>query len=205
MQYYSWRDHNGNVQTANIDTDFFTPEDIVYSGSLDPKVVGSFMPRISWQRFDLSVMMAWYTGHVMRVDTEAYTSEGSMYGYNGLAEIEAIPSSYLNYWRTGDATRYPANGYPGGTNVIGYGQYMSTNVVSADFMKIRNIVLSYQFAESVCKKLRIDELRLRFQVNNLCTWARNKQGVDPEANNAIYGSRSLRIPRSYTFSLYFSF
>ena len=205
MQYFSWKDHNGNIQTANIDTDFFTPEDIVYCGSLDPKVVGSFIPRFSWQRFDLSVMLAWYTGHVMRANTEAYTSEGSMYGYNGLSEIEAVPSAYLNYWRTGDASLYVANGYAGGTNVIGYGQYMNANVVSADFMKIRNIVLSYQFSESICKKLRIEELRLRFQVNNLCTWARNNQNIDPEANNPYWGTKSLKVPRSYTFSLFFSF
>ena len=205
MQYYSWRDHEGNIQTANIDTDFFTPEDIVYCGSLDPKVMGSFMPRFSWQRFDLSVMLAWYTGHVMRVNTDAFTSEGSMYGYNGLSEIEAVPASYLNYWKSEDPSLFPANGYAGGTNVIGYGQYMNTNVVSADFMKIRNIVLSYQFSEAICRKLRLEELRLRFQVNNLCTWARNNQGIDPEANNAIMGTKSLKIPRSYTFSLYFSF
>ena len=205
MQYYSWRDHNGNVQTANIDTDFFTPDDVVYCGSLDPKVMGSFMPRVSWQRFDLSVMLAWYTGHVMRANTDWYTSEGSMYGYNGLAEIDAIPSAYLNYWRAEDPTLYPANGYAGGSNVIGYGQYMNTNVVSADFMKIRNIVLSYGFSESICKKLRLDELRLRFQINNVCTWARNGLGIDPEANNPISGTRSLKTPRSYTFSLYFSF
>lgn len=205
MQYYSWRDHNGNVQTANIDTDFFTPEDIVFCGSLDPKVMGSFMPRLSWRGFDLSVMLAWYTGHVMRANADTYTSEGSMYGYNGLSEIEAVPSSYLNYWKSEDPTLYPANGYAGGTNVIGYGSYMNANVVSADFMKIRNIVLSYQFADNICKKLHLEELRLRFQVNNLCTWARNGLGIDPEANNAITGIRSLRVPRSYTFSLYFSF
>lgn len=205
MQYYSWRDHNGNIQTANIDTDFFTPQDVVYCGSLDPKIMGSFMPRLSWQRFDLSVMLAWYTGHVMRANTDDYTSEGSVYGYNGLSEIEAVPSSYLNYWRTGDASLYPANGYAGGTNVVGYGLYMNTNVVSADFAKIRNIVLSYNFSESICRKLHLEELRLRFQVNNLCTWARNNAGIDPEANNPISGNKSLKMPRSYTFSLYFSF
>ncbi|MCH5226634.1 MAG: SusC/RagA family TonB-linked outer membrane protein [Muribaculaceae bacterium] len=205
MQYYSWRDHQGKVQTANIDTDFFTPEDIVYCGSLDPKVVGSFMPRFSWQRFELAVMLSWYTGHVMRANTDMYTSEGSVYGYTGLAELEAIPSSYLNYWRTGETTKYPANGYLGGTNVIGYGQYMNANVVPADFMKIRNVVLTYEFAPSICKKLRLEELQLRFQVNNLCTWARNNLGIDPEANNPIAGTKSLKVPRSYTFSLYFSF
>lgn len=205
MQYFSWRDHNGNIQTASIDTDIFTPADAVFSGSLDPKVMGSFTPRFSWQRFDLSVMMAWYTGHVMRANTDHYTSEGSMYGYNGLSAIEAVPSAYLDYWRTGDASRFPANGYAGNSFVTGDPLYMSTNVVSADFMKIRNIVLSYSFSPSVCRMLRLDCLRLRFQMNNVCTWARNSLGIDPEANDPRGGTKSLKMPRSYTFSIYLSF
>jgi len=205
MQYYSWRDHNGDIQTANIDTDIFSPQDVVYCGSLDPKVMGSVTPRFSWQRFDLSFMMAFYAGHVMRANVENYSSEGSMYGYDGLSEIDAVPSAYLDFWRTGDYSRFPANGYAGGSNVVGYGRYMDSNVVPADFLKLRNIVLSYQFAPSVCKTLNIDELRLRFQMNNVATWARNGLGIDPEANNPLSGSRSLKTPRSYTFSIYFSF
>lgn len=205
MQYFSWKDKNGEVHTSSIESDEFTPEDIVYSGSLDPKVMGSFTPQISWKRFSLSAMMAWYTGHVMRADTEAWTSDGSMYGYNSLAQIDAVPSAYLNYWRTGDASRYPANGYAGGSHVVGNPNYMNTNVVSADFFKMRNIVLSYQFAPSVCKALRLEDLRLRFQKNNVWTSARNDLGIDPEANNPLTGIRSLRVPRSYTFSLFFRF
>lgn len=205
MQYFSWKDKNGEVHTSSIESDEFTPEDIVYSGSLDPKVMGSFTPQISWKRFSLSAMMAWYTGHVMRADTEAWTSDGSMYGYNSLAQIDAVPSAYLNYWRTGDASRYPANGYAGGSHVVGNPNYMNTNVVSADFFKMRNIVLSYQFAPSVCKALRLEDLRLRFQMNNVWTSARNDLGIDPEANNPLTGIRSLRVPRSYTFSLFFRF
>ena len=204
MQYFSWRDHKGVVHTSSIESDEFTPADIVYSGSLDPKVMGSLTPEFSWQRFTLSAMMAWYTGHVMRADTENWTSEGSMYGYyNGLSGIDAVPSSYLDYWTTGDATKHVANGYAGGTHVTGNHAYMSSNVVSADFFKLRNIVLSYQFAPSVCRKLRLDDLRLRFQINNVCMAASNDKGIDPEANDAIGGIRSLRLPRSYTFSLFF--
>ncbi len=205
MQYFSWKDHQSNVQTANIDTDIFTPQDVVFSGSLDPKVMGSLTPTLSWQRFDLSMMMAWYTGHVMRANVDNFTSEGSSYGYDGLASLEAIPSAYLDYWRTGDASRFPANGYSGNSFVVGNPQYMSSNVVSADYMKIRDIVLSYSFAPSVCRALHLDTLRLRFQMNNVCTWARNDLGIDPEANNPIFGTKNLKMPRSYTFSIYFSF
>lgn len=204
MQYYSWRDSQGNIHTSDINTDDFTVDDIVYCGSLDPKWIISLSPTLRWQGFSLSTMLSFYGGHVMRADCNEWTSDGSMYGYGSLAEIDAVPSGYLNYWREG-GDRYPANGYLGGSHIVGSGTLGSQNVVPADFLKVRNIVLGYNFNENVCKALRMQNLRLRFQINNLCTWARNSKGIDPEANNAITGERSLKVPRSYTFSLLFSF
>lgn len=205
MQYFSWRDHNGEIHTSDIANEDFTVSDIVYSGALDPKVMGSLTPELTWKGFSLSAMMSFYAGHHMRVNTEEWTSDGSMYGYRNLSVVDAIPSSYLNYWRTGDDSRYVANGYLGGSHVIGNSSYMSANVVPADFVTLRNVVIGYSFSPSVCRKLRIDDLRLRFQVNDVCKWVRNKYGIDPEANNAIDGSKSLRTPRSYTMSLFIKF
>lgn len=179
-------------------------DDIVYSGSLDPKVIGSLTPIVRYYGFSLSAMLSYYGGHVMRVDCDNWTSDGSMYGYGSLASIDAVPSAYLNYWRYG-ADQYPANGYLGGSHVVGTGNLGSQTVAPADFMKVRNIVLGYSFNEKVCKTLRLSDLRLRFQLNNVATWVKNSQGVDPEANNAIAGARSIKTPRSYTFSLLFSF
>lgn len=204
MQYYSWRDANGNIHTSDINNEDFTVSDIVYSGSLDPKVIGSITPTIRYYGFSLSAMLSYYGGHVMRVDCDNWTSDGSMYGYGSLATVDAVPAAYLNYWRYG-ADKYPANGYLGGSHVVGSGNLGSQTVAPADFMKVRNIVIGYSFNKKVCSALRLDDLRLRFQLNNVATWVRNSYGVDPEANNAISGSRSLKTPRSYTFSLYFSF
>ncbi len=204
MQYYSWRDSQGNVRTSDINSEEFTVNDIVYSGSLDPKYIASFSPMIKWQGFTLSAMLSYYGGHVMRVDCNQWTSDGSVYGFGSLAELDAIPSSYLNYWREG-ADKYPANGYLGGSHVVGNGTLGSQTVVPADFMKFRNLVLGYNFDDKICKKIMMRDLRLRFQINDLCTWVRNSRGVDPEANNALSGERSLKTPRSYTFSILFSF
>jgi len=204
MQYYSWRDSKGEIHTSDINNEEFTVDDIVYSGSLDPKVIGSLTPIVRYYGFSLSAMLSYYGGHVMRVDCDNWTSDGSMYGYGSLASIDAVPSAYLNYWRYG-ADQYPANGYLGGSHVVGTGNLGSQTVAPADFMKVRNIVLGYSFNEKVCKTLRLSDLRLRFQLNNVATWVKNSQGVDPEANNAIAGARSIKTPRSYTFSLLFSF
>ena len=204
LQYFTWRDSKGNTHTTDISSEEFTVNDIVYSGSLDPKVMASFTPTVRWQGFSLSAMLSYYGGHVMRADTQDWTSDGSLYGYGSLAVVSAVPSSYLNYWKEG-GDKYPGNGVNGMSNVVGNADYGSQTVVPADFLKVRNIVLGYSFNDAVCKALRMQNLRLRFQINNLCYWARNDRGIDPEANDPMGGSRSLRTPRSYTFSINFSF
>ncbi|MDE6835904.1 MAG: hypothetical protein K2J03_02980, partial [Muribaculaceae bacterium] len=204
LQYFSWRDANGVVHISDITSEDFTVNDIVYSGSLDPKVMASFSPTVRWKGFSLSAMLTYYGGHVMRVDTQDWTSDGSQYGFGSLAVIDAVPSAYLNYWKEG-GEKYPGNGVDGMSNVVGDPNYASHNVAPADFLKVRNLVLGYSFNDNVCRALHMQNLRLRFQINNLCYWARNDRGIDPEANDPRGGTRSLRTPRSYTFSINFSF
>ena len=200
IQFFGWRDHNGNVHYTDTGTEEFLPADAVYSGSLDPKVSASLTPELTWNGFSLTAMFAYYGGHYMRARYTDWTSDGSQYGYNSLAVVDAVPAAYLRYWNE-TSDQLPANGYPGSTNVVGAPQYCSANVVPADYLKLRNIVLGYDFPKAVCRKLRTQALRLRLQLNNVCTWHRNDLGVDPEANNPVTGETLLPTPRSYTFSL----
>ena len=208
MQYMLWRDHEGNVQNSSVTNDTFTVDDILYSGSLDPKFVGTFTPEFTWKGFSLSGMFAYYGGHVMRVNTDDMTAEGSESGYGTTTMIRAVPSSYLNYWRTGDATTYFGNGYAS-DNIVGsadlYSRYANSNVVHADYLKLRNIVLGYTFPSNLTRGIGINEARLRVQMTNVATWARNGRGKDPEAVNAFDGSNRDKAPRQYTFSLYLNF
>lgn len=74
--------------------------------------------------------------------------------------------------------------------------------MAADYLKVRNVVLSYLFPSTLTRKIGINELRLRLQMNNVATWARNNLGLDPEAVNPVTGENLTRTPRSYTFSLF---
>lgn len=205
IQYFSWFDANGQAHTADITTDEFTPNDVVYSGSLDPTLSGSFTPQLTWKGFSLTAMLAYYGGHVMRARFEDWTSDGSQYGYYNMAEMDAVPASYLNFWRNPDSNQFPGNGYAGSTNVVGSGRYLDANVVPADYLKLRNVVLGYEFDHSLCQRLHLQSLRVRLQANNLWTWCRNSLDIDPEACNPTGGETSLRTPRSYAFSLSASF
>lgn len=112
VQAYGWYDSKGNVNSTDISTNVFTPDDVVYCGGRDPKYVGSFTPEITYKGFTLSAMLAYYGGHYMRARAEDWSHEGSYLGYSNL-EIGAAPTSYLNYWTAADQTGLVANGYPG--------------------------------------------------------------------------------------------
>lgn len=203
-QFVNWCDHAGEVHTSEISTDDFKIEDAVYSGSLDPKVMSSFTPEITYAGFSLSAMFSYYGGHVMRANVNEWNSNyGSIYGFNS----GNVPVSALKYWTSGDPTQYVANGYMGLSKVVGYQnvRYMDTNVVPADYLKLRNMVLGYSFPSNWCRKIGMNAIRLRIQMNNVATWARNKFDIDPEANSPLYGTPSNKTPRSYTMSLHVNF
>ncbi len=139
----------------------------------------------------------------MRVNADEWSSNyGSSFGYRS-----GVPASALNYWTSGSDTEYIANGYLGGSNVVGgmYAYYMDINVVPADYLKLRNIVLGYSFPKNWCRKIGMNSVRLRMQMNNVGTWTRNKFDIDPEANMPTSGNPSRKTPRSYTMSLHVNF
>lgn len=202
-QSYSWRGADGDIHTSDITSGEFKVENAVFCGGLDPKVTANFTPEITYRGFSLSAMFAYYGGHYMRACVNDWSTTGSACGYDQVDYN--IPAAYLNYWNVTDKTLYPANGYLGGVNITGNPQYMDTNVVPADYLKLRNIVLGYNFSRSICNTLGINQLRLRFQMNNVATWVRNKFDIDPEANDPVSGMDLNKTPRSYTMSLFVNF
>lgn len=207
LQFFTWRDAANQIHYTDISDAQFTPNDIVYSGGLDPETVVGFMPEITYKGFALSAMLACYGGHYMRVRTDDWSTEGTIYGYqySNFRNIDAVPAAYLNFWRTGDVSKYPANGALGGPKVIGNHTFMDANVQPADYVKLRNLVLTYAFPNSICRSMGIQNLSLRLQMNNVATFVRNKQNIDPEANNPITGTTLVRTPRSFTMGVNLTF
>jgi hypothetical protein len=189
------------VSTTPISSQEFTVDDIVFSGGLDPKVVATFQPEITWKGFSLSALFAFYGGHYMRAGMENYTHEGYYYGYpTQLNDVDAIPASYLDYWTSANKATTIANGYPS-ASTIGDFNYIDATVVHADYLKVRDIVLGYTFSKLICNRLGIQGLRLRLQMTNVATWVRNSLGIDPEACNPLTGYATNKTPKSYTMSL----
>lgn len=202
--FVGWYDRDGNVQTTSTSSSTFTMDDIIFSGTTTPKISGSLTPEIKWNGFTLSAMLAFYGGHYMRTDNDVWSNmTAGTAGYKGAFGNSAFSRDLLRYW-DGDAV--PANGWmstKNGSN-ISAGRIRNTAIEHADYMKFRNLVLTYNFDKKICNKIGINDLRLRVQMNNIATWARNGLGIDPEAYSLSNGLHSDKTPRSYTMSLMFN-
>lgn len=168
-----------------------SPEILEYSGQSEPKVIMGMDNSVSWNGFSVSLLMAYYGGHKMR----ALAEKESMSAYWNMA----LPSYYLNAWTPENPTNTPGIGQYG-TNSIAYETYSSNTAIHhADFLKIRNIVLGYEFPQEWVKHVGMNRLSLRFQIDNpKYLWVANSVHVDPE-------TLGLRNASSFIFGLNMSF
>lgn len=166
-----------------------SPDILEYSGQTDPKIILGMDNRFEWNGLSLSVMMAYYGGHVMRALPEEETF-GGLYTYTG-----PIASYFWNSWTPENKSEHPGYGQYGSTALGLEPRYGNNSIHKADFLKIRNIVLGYTFPREWFQGTSINRLALLFQVNNPCfIWRANKVKVDPE-------TLGVSLPASYVFTL----
>ena len=190
ITYGTWRDHNGEIHNTSLSSADFTIDDCVYLGTSTPVWTGGLIPEIRYQGFSLSAMMHFYGGHYMNTDPRVWN-----------AINDAVVTSALDFWNgvegavpNGYLTKY----YDSRTMTIGAADYR--NYSRADYLKLRSITLSYEFERKLIRRLGLSDLRLRFQVDNVATWARNGRSWDPEATRM--GGLPVKTPSTYTMSLF---
>jgi TonB-dependent starch-binding outer membrane protein SusC len=119
--------------------------------------------------------------------------------------------------------RYISEAEPGNGKVAraGYndiGAVSSWEIQSTDFLRIRNLSLSYTFPANISKKVWLDNLRAYISVENLYTW-KSYEGGNPQAvrngfDTQVFGDHrtlglnsvaTAPIPQTFIFGLNFSF
>lgn len=179
----------GNEGTTGHFVSGHSPEILEYSGQSDPKIIMGMDNRFEWNGFHLSIMMAYYGGHVMRALPEMETF-GGIYFYSG-----ALSSYFIDSWTPEKPTEHPGYGMYGSQGIGSECMYGNNSIHKADFLKIRNIVFGYTVPREWISGWGISRLALQFQVTNPCTiWKANKVNVDPE-------TLGIRMPANYVFTL----
>ena len=188
---------NGTVQTASgdkvsINKDFTTPgifqmTDLVAAGTTIPKYVGAMNNNVAYKNFALSFMFIYQGGHVMLKDS-----------YNGeyvASNVGYVNKDAENAWSaTNTNTIIPALNSGGPySNIL---RSSTKNVLPADFIRLRDIILTYTLNKDFTQSLKLNEFSINLRAGNLFLWTKNKEGIDPEAQGL--GTRYFPVSKNFT-------
>ncbi|RZK27285.1 MAG: SusC/RagA family TonB-linked outer membrane protein [Flavobacterium sp.] len=202
-------DRNGNrkiltmIGTNIIDV---TREDLIDNGTITPRHVIGFNNQLTLGAFDLSFLFMYYGGHVMRVEQPNPNNVNST--------IVTLAGS-SNYWRNpGDEanTRVPgyapatasAPGYYQVTALYGY-QYASEFVRKADFIRLRDVVVTYRAKAKFLQDMGLKNTQFRFQAQNPFRYTFSGNDIDPDAIDRQSGIRRLETQPFYSLTLFTNF
>jgi TonB-linked outer membrane protein, SusC/RagA family len=193
---------SGNIVTSNI---YFQSRDIshlIYEGSTDPTITGSFGNTFAYKNFKLNVFATYSFGNKIRLDQAFFSS---------YSDLDAMPKEFKNRWTLpGDEKKtdipviadrrlrqqdsslsYAYNAYNRST----------ARVAKGDFIRLKEVSLLYDFPKSWLKPLGLTNLSLKLQATNLLLLYADKKlnGQDPEFYNT--GGVAVPMPRQFTFTV----
>lgn len=143
--------------------------DLVYAGTLRPKYAFSLTNSFRYQHFDLSFMVIAKLGHVLR--TDAFT--GSNYINRNVAQRWRKPGDEAT-------TIYPQ--LTSWNMDMFYLPYAENFVQSANYLKLRDVTLSYGIDRQVLRRIGFSSAKIYLQSRNLVTIVANRDGRDPETS-----------------------
>lgn len=173
-------DTNGN------ETYTYNPDDAVpVKGSFDPPYKGGATLNVQYKNLELLTLFTFIKG-MYRLNTAEFfrtSADANHRVYNQSVDM-------LNIWqKPGDVTDHPAAHFP---------RYITDRELqSADYIKLRNIVLSYKIPIGSYLKNHIQGMKVFAQGQNLFTWTSFK-AFDPEDDNNWY-QYEYPLPRTITF------
>lgn len=202
---YQGLDHEGKPQirlaNKSITTayDAVKPEDVIYAGTYQPVWSGGLSNDLRYKGFGLYVNVSYNLGHVMRRDVNNFFN-GRITHNTASFNSGNLNAEFARRWRQpGDEafTNIPpyiadlATSFL--TRSVSYYIQGDDNIVSASYIKMRDVTFSYNFPQRMLKAIKCRDLSIRAQVSNVMLWKANKFGIDPEFQNTISGTRTLPV------------
>ena len=181
-------------KTHNETTNSYSAAQRVIYGSASPKFFGSFGSTFSFKGFSLNGLLYYNYGNYVQ-DTWARYLQG-----DGFAGSFNKMAPQLNRWqKPGDVTNVPKNVYGGNKN----SNESSTRwLYKGDYIRLRDVTLSYDFPQSMLSHAKISSLRLYVRGTNIWTWVKDKNITsDPEASVTSQSNLEIYMPKIYTVGI----
>ncbi|MDR0824706.1 MAG: SusC/RagA family TonB-linked outer membrane protein [Prevotella sp.] len=198
-------DQDGNVSVTDV---YFQERDkekikfLEYSGTADPTDFGSFGNTFSYKNLKLNVFLTYSFGNVVRLP-RVFS--------NTYSDLTSMPREFKNRWVVpGDEniTNVPTiASYRENRDIsmlrVAYNSYnySTERIAKGDFIRMKEVSLSYDFPATLTKALSLSNLSLKLQATNLFLLYADKKlnGQDPEFFNT--GGVAIPVPRQFTLTL----
>ena len=200
-------DQDGNITSTGI---YFQERDNIdfleYSGSADPTDFGSFGNTFQWKGLKLNVFLTYSFGNVVRLDPVFKSS---------YSDLTAMPREFKNRWVVpGDEKHTTVPVIASRTQAFNNSQlsyaynaynYSTERIAKGDFIRLKEVSLSYDFPKNWIKALKMSSLSLKVQATNLALLYADKKlnGQDPEFFNT--GGVAAPLPKQFTMTLRIGF
>ncbi len=172
-------------------------DDLYYAGSTLPKAYGGFINVIKWKNFMLTATMNYSLGRkVMNmVKNSAFLFDGT---------FKAVMNDYrdVTFWeKPGDQADYPSMEFADSGYIGQYDGNIDSNIETINFIRMKQLNLSYKLPEKWFSKMGISEARIFFSGENVFMLS-NYSGVDPEIINPNTGKDTGDVyPLSRKFTI----
>ena len=199
----TFRDQDGNISVSDV---YFQERDhtdfLEYSGSADPTDIGSLGNTFSYKNFSLNLFVTYSFGNVIRLDPvfkKKYT------------DLSAMPKEYRNRWVVPGDEKYTdipviasVRQEKNDRNLsVAYNSYnySTARIAKGDFIRMKEISLTYDFPKDMISKWNLANLSLKLQATNLFLLYADKKlnGQDPEFFNT--GGVAAPVPKQFTLTL----
>lgn len=195
----------GEKTTSDINFQEFEKLDFLkYEGPVDPPYTGGFNNTLRWKNFNLNIFFTYAFGNKVRLDPVFAAS---------YSDLSAMPREFMDRWvQAGDekVTNVPAIAsrrqvYNDSNLRFGYNayNYSDVRVAKGDFIRLKEVSLTYEFPKAWTSALRISTASLKLAATDLwLVYSDSKlNGQDPEFVNS--GGVASPNPKQFTFTLRF--
>jgi TonB-linked SusC/RagA family outer membrane protein len=181
-------------ETRSATTSVYSEAKQVLSKSASPKFFGSFTSDFSYKGFGLSGLLYYNFGNYIQDPWARYFQS------DGFDPSDNRVASQLDRWqKPGDITNVPKYVY---NNPSNSSSSSSRFLYKGDYIRLRELTLSYNFQPSVLQKLKIATLKIYARGTNIFTWVKDDNlPYDPETYITGQTNLDVYMPKTYTIGL----
>lgn len=197
-------DQNGNATSTGKTINFQSQElsNLVYEGPNEPTTYGSLGNIFKYKGFRLNLYVTYSFGNVVRLDPAFYSS---------YSDLTSMSREFQNRWIVpGDEQRTDVpvilskrqvTENDAFARLYSAYNYSTARIAKGDFIRMKEISLSYNFPKEMIEPLKLTDLSLKLQATNLFLIYYDKKlnGQDPEFVNS--GGVAMKMPKQFTMTL----